>query len=570
MNTNRSILILALLIMALLLPSCALLPATETSQPLAQLPVVEDNQAPAPPAEVEPTPAETSDPEALAAAQVALQFYEAYIAAVENFQPAIGSPEFEAAKYLSPSYIQQVSEIQAGFDGFGFDPVLQAQNIPPQPREVKEVSLDGSQAMVVLQFGRGVMEQPFERAVSLEKIDGQWLIVPDRVEDAPASPQETVEAFYSWYLGYIGAEGEPRNPLVERAYRAGPYLDPRFIADIDLMLEQNEIVFDPFLCAQDIPAQVDAIASYDNGARPVVLAESSFSGHYILVDLVRANFNQWAIRNITCGNSPAGVAKAFYTWALDYMTSQGELRNPWVDGAHRQSPFLSQGLIQELDELYASAEMIPADPVFMAQDLPRNFTTAACPEADCALVNMQFGESTVHQLQLELVSEEGSLRIDSISRSSSPQPAELEGWLPLVDEQYGYAVRYPAGWIVNGLNIADQHTPEQYPLMRSLSFLPERAAEFPPFNLDVVIWPNADLSQAYSIGQMLEETQVNGYTAQVYRSDPGIIYYVFQHPSRPDHWIILGDYATQFPGREQLARSVAGLFQSFVSTIAFE
>jgi hypothetical protein len=56
----------------------------------------------------------------------------------------------------------------------------------------------------------------------------------------------------------------------------------------------------------------------------------------------------------------------------------------------------------------------------------------------------------------------------------------------------------------------------------------------------------------------------------VYRSDPGIIYYVFQHPSRPGTWIILGDYVTQFPGREDFARSVEGLFQTFVSTIALQ
>jgi hypothetical protein len=570
MKTTNLILIVALLIFALLLPSCALLPATETSEPQAQLPVVEPDQAPTQPIVLETAPVEPSDPDAQAAAEVAVEFYEAYIAAIENFQPTIGSPEFEAAKFLSPAYLQQFAQIHAGFDGFGFDPVLQAQNIPPQPTEIKEVSLDGDLATVVLQFGRGAMEQPFERTVSLEKVDGQWLIVPDRVEDMAASPQDTVEAYYAWYLAYIGAEGEPRNPLVDRAYRAGPYLDPMFIANIDLMLEQNEIFFDPFLCAQDVPSHIEAIASYDNGSRPVVLAESSFAGHYILLDLARANFNQWSIRNITCGNSPAGVAKAFYTWALDYMTSSGEMRNPWVDGAHHQSPFLSQGFIQELDNLYNSGEMIPADPVFMAQDLPRTFTTAPCPEPDCALVNMQFGDTIVNQLRVEMVAEEGSLRIASISPSSRPQPAELEGWVPFIDGQYGYAVRYPAGWIVKGLNLADQHTPEQHPLMRSLLFLPDRDSEFPPFNLDVVVWPSADLSAAYSLGQMLEETQVNGYTAQVYRSDPGIIYYVFQHPSRPGTWIILGDYVTQFPGREDFARSVDGLFQTFVSTIALQ
>jgi hypothetical protein len=143
MKTNNLILIVALLIFALLLPSCALLPATETSKPQAQLPVVEPDQAPTQLIVLDAAPVEPSDPDAQAAAEVAVEFYEAYIAAIENFQPTIGSPEFEAAKFLSPAYLQQFAQIHAGFDGFGFDPVLQAQNIPHnQPRSKKSAWME--------------------------------------------------------------------------------------------------------------------------------------------------------------------------------------------------------------------------------------------------------------------------------------------------------------------------------------------------------------------------------------------------------------------------------------------
>jgi hypothetical protein len=559
-----------LLVIPLALQACFLIKPVAPAESQSLPAIVERTPTSVPAAPPEKVEVDLSEHQVGGPAEVSRLFFEAYISAIRNFEPTIGNPEFEAQKYLSPDYLKQLAEIRAGFDGFGFDPVMQAQDVPPDPLEIKEVNLDGTRADVVLQFGRGLMESPFERSVSLEQIEGEWLIVPDRVVDSAATPEEAVEDFYTWYLGYIGAEAEPRNPLVDRAYRAAPYLSPSLVARIDRMVEESDgLRYDPFLCAQDVPDWVNAVSSYDNGARPVVLAESSFSGHYISLDLTRANFNQWAISSITCGNTPAGVARAFYTWTLDYITADGEMHNPWVDGAHRESPFLSQGFIQQLDGLLESGEPLMADPVILAQDLPTSFTTEACPEPDCALVNMQFGDAWVRQLRLDLVTEEGSLRIASIQHTGNLNPTELEGWLPLVDEQYGYAVRYPSGWIVRGIKVAGQHIPEDYPLVRTLTILPESEAKFSPLALDVVIWPKSDLSEVYYLSEKIEETQVNGYTAQVYRSDPGIIYYVFQHPSRPDLWIVLSDYITHFPGREELAQTYEGMFETFASTITF-
>jgi hypothetical protein len=565
--------IIVLLIMALALQACALIKPAAPVEPQAPLPPGEQNPNKEQTKSQEPAPEDPSAPDANIPASIALQFFQAYTDAVRSFQPTIGSPNFEAEKHLSRAYIQQLAEIRAGFDGFGFDPVLLAQDVPPYPWEVKEARIDGNQAVVVLHCGAGKMETPFERTVSLMQIDGQWLIVPDFVEDGAGSPGETVEAFYTWYLGYINAEIEPRNPLADRAYRAAPYLDPTLIGRVDRMFDEEGFIgYDPFLCAQDIPSEVKVAAAYEHGARPMALVESSFPGHYFTVDLVRVNFNRWVIRKITCEDSPAGTAKAFYTWTLAYMTAGNEFHNPWVEGAHRQSPFLSQDFIERLDEQLASAEPVLADPVFLAQDLPDTFTTAPCQEAeDCALVNMQYGPAHVRQLKLDLVVEGGRRRIASIQHNGSLEPVEHETWLPLVDEQYGYALRYPAGtWTVAGLNIADQHTPEEYPIMRSLYFKTSESIEITPFSLDVLVWSEQDITGAYYLSELLEKTQVNSYDVLVYRSEPGLIHYVFQHPSRPDLWIILTDSVTQFPNREELAHMVEGIFETIVSTIAFE
>jgi hypothetical protein len=60
------------------------------------------------------------------------------------------------------------------------------------------------------------------------------------------SPQEVVTKFYRWYVGY------PGNPLVDREYRASPYLAESYIEKVDEVLEGG-FMADPILLAQDIP-----------------------------------------------------------------------------------------------------------------------------------------------------------------------------------------------------------------------------------------------------------------------------------------------------------------------------
>jgi hypothetical protein len=307
-----------------------------------------------------------------------------------------------------------------------------------------------------------------------------------------------------------------------------------------------------------------------------VVMESSFEGHYLTADLVRANFNQWKIRNVSCGSSPDGLTKAFYTWALDEMTGSGEFHNPWVEGSYQDSPFLSQAFIQGLDDLMASNEPVIADPVFLAQDLPGRFNTGPCPQPDCALVNLEYGQGFIRQLRVQLIEEDGRLKIAGVTHPrtlESPEPAQavpgVQHWVPFLDEQYGYGFRYPSGWTLKTDPVTNLHTPQDYPLMRSTVFSnPQSGSEFSPLIVDVVI---GDRETALGMvpGELIEETQINGNTAALYHSDPGIISCVFQHPENPDVWLILNDPVSQFPGRETLAESVTGVFDAVLSTITF-
>jgi hypothetical protein len=71
-------------------------------------------------------------------------------------------------------------------------------------------------------------------------------------EAAPLDPPEAVvESFYKGYLTYEG------NQLVDGAYRTNPHLDPAFVQKVDQIIASfDKGGYDPFLCAQDIPAAI--------------------------------------------------------------------------------------------------------------------------------------------------------------------------------------------------------------------------------------------------------------------------------------------------------------------------
>ena len=79
------------------------------------------------------------------------------------------------------------------------------------------------------------------------------------------SPQEVVTKFYRWYIGY------PGNPLVDKEYRASPYLAKSFIQEVDETLASfDRGGGDPFLLAQDIPEQFTVDEANVSGNRASV------------------------------------------------------------------------------------------------------------------------------------------------------------------------------------------------------------------------------------------------------------------------------------------------------------
>jgi hypothetical protein len=232
------------------------------------------------------------------------------------------------------------------------------------------------------------------------------------------NPEAVVEEFYA---GYLEAFGDPeagtfRSPLADKDYRESAYLTPSFIGHVDEILAgfEEQGGYDPFLCAQDLPQEVKADGVFYHGTQASVVMRTSFPNHFFNVDLYPSG-ETWQIGNITCGFSPEGTAQAFYTWYLGYIGDResGEMRNPLVDGAYRDSGFLSKEFIQELDEF--TAEGMPADPILMAQDIPQDFSVDPGTEAGTAIVHLQFGTETVQHLKVRMIEVLGAWKITGIT-----------------------------------------------------------------------------------------------------------------------------------------------------------
>ena len=561
------------LALCLLLAGCAPLsvPATAPPEaPLATATVVTLTPEAIPTTAASQTePAPALAPDANTPEDVAQLFFAAYVEAFREPGNPLLRADFAARQYLSPDFLAQVAEIRAGFEGAGFDPVLHAQDIPPGSVEVAESWVAGDEATVVLRWDDPAIAGGWTRTVYLAQLDGAWKIVPDQVDGGALDAESTVEAFYAWYLD-LASDGV--NPLVDQAFHAAPYLTGELRSKVDEILagfaEQDQGGYDPFLCAQDIPAGFDATTSYYNGGRPAVLLQSSFPGHYLALDLVRADFNRWAIRDITCGATPAGLAKALYTSAQGYANEKG--RHYWSERAYRDSPFLTPAFIEQLDAQVEGG--LDTDPLLLAQTPPLAFNTAACGEPDCALVNLQFGDSTVQQVRLALEREDGRLRVSGVSRPAALEPPQpeavvpgVEQWVPYRDEQFGFALRYPAEWHVTGLKVTDRHTPAEYPVMHSLWLGAAPGVGQPArVTIEVVVGDQAVFDAQFGWLTQVEKREINGQPAQVLRSDNDWLYYAFQPPARPGTWVVVVDLTASHP---DLAALEASLPEMMLSTL---
>lgn len=155
---------------------------------------------------------------------------------------------YRKSNLLTTRLIGHIDEKLASSEGIPADPFLCAQDVP-QDIKIQGVLNKGKKAQVVVRtdFPGHVF------TVDTQEKNGRWQIAN---VTCGGSPQGNATAFYTWYLGYIGAPspGEYKNPLVDRAYRDSQFVSQEFSASVDEMLSTaSPGGFDPFLLAQDIP-----------------------------------------------------------------------------------------------------------------------------------------------------------------------------------------------------------------------------------------------------------------------------------------------------------------------------
>lgn len=185
--------------------------------------------------------------------QVVEAYYDWYLGYISQsndgeFRNPLVDRAYRDSKLLGSSFIGHIDDLLSS-DQLAADPFLCAQDIPTAIY-VQGVFQNERVARVVVRtdFPGHVF------TVDTQESKGRWKITNIT---CGGTPEGMANAFYAWYLGYMGdrAEGVFNNPLTDRAYRDSQFLSSGFTASVDEMLSKETLSgFDPFLLAQDIPS----------------------------------------------------------------------------------------------------------------------------------------------------------------------------------------------------------------------------------------------------------------------------------------------------------------------------
>lgn len=260
---------------------------------------------------------------------------------------------------------------------------------------------------------------------------------------ADMDPAEVAQAFYDWYLGFIGdrSSGTFHNPLAEGAYRANPLLSEAFVTRVDALLDSFEGGgYDPFLLAQDIPQDIYAQSAMQTGdlARVTVLRNwgrpqmDAIFAHLRKVDGAASLNDVWLIDDVTpvelyepTAETPEGAVQMFYSWYTDAVRRRFEDES--VDADFHNSALLTEGFKQQIDELKAQAEEefpemgLHYDPFLCAQDVPYHVTP------DRALIDGQTAALTARTsfpnqvILIDLQLTDAGWRISDITCTVTPE-----------------------------------------------------------------------------------------------------------------------------------------------------
>lgn len=115
------------------------------------------------------------------------------------------------------------------------------------------------------------------------------------------TPKQVVEKFYNQWISYSG-EPVTRNPMADRIYQTSEYVTDDLVKKIDSILASFQGGgYDPVLCAQNIPVNVNFREATVSGKNSEVIVSEDFGGQVKKVKVsLRLINSEWKISDIAC------------------------------------------------------------------------------------------------------------------------------------------------------------------------------------------------------------------------------------------------------------------------------
>lgn len=172
-------------------------------------------------------------------------------------------------------------------------------------------------------------------------------------------------------------------------------------------------------------------------------------------------------------STPQESVQAFFEYWMDYSTpdANGNFHNPMVDKIYRDSPYLTPGLKEAIEEALLSMGPGGYDPVMCAQDTPQWINVKEIViegEQASAQVetSMLSSTRTYHTVPVRLERHGEVWLISEIDCAAAlagpdePEAADQTGDHAVYrDEQYGFSFEYPSSWFLQEASIFGQDVP---------------------------------------------------------------------------------------------------------------
>ncbi len=300
------------------------------------------------------------------------------------------------------------------------------------------------------------------------------------------------------------------------------------------------------------------------------------------------------------GMTPEQVTEAFYGWYLQQVS--GPVRsNPVADGSYKAVPYLDAAFVRQVEQAVASFVGGGYDPFLCAQDVPKSASVGPATVSGERATTVVSTSFPGHAFEVTLTLGGGAWRISGINCTPgrvapAPTPEPTAASIPAGEpggqvyrsEEYGFQVRYPAGWVYKEVRNDPGHPPlgpENIKMV--VMFMPQAWADemaksgppdpsaptIAPFALEVSVGSLAAYRDAYPEPTTATPLEFEGSTAvrevEQVTDTISIIRYVYQSPHDPNLRLTFFDYISGFPDRLPGNEAVIETFETMLPGVEF-